>query len=134
MACFPTLFAPSIRAAADVSRQAFQTDHTYIILLIMTDGIINDMDDTVDVLIDTGNAPMSVIIVGVVEADFADMNGLGADDSPLISRTGKKMTRDLAQFVPYRTVTKFGLLAAEVLAEIPTQFVTWASQHNIRPE
>jgi hypothetical protein len=129
----PTLFAPSIQAATDVSRRAFQTDRTYTILLIMTDGIINDMNNIVEALIDAGDAPLSVIIVGVGEADFTNMNILDADDSPLISRTGKRMTRDLVQFVPYRTVAKTGLLAAEVLAEIPTQFVTWASHHNIRP-
>jgi hypothetical protein len=129
----PTLFAPTVRAATEVARQAFQSNRTYTILLVLTDGIINDMDDTIDALIDAGDASMSVIIVGVGEADFTDMNVLDADDSPLISRTGKEMTRDLVQFVPYCTVADSGLLAAKVLAEIPTQFVTWASQHQIRP-
>jgi hypothetical protein len=129
----PTFFAPCIRAATDVSRQAFQADRTYTILLIMTDGIINDMGDTVDALVDAGDAPLSVIIVGIGEADFTNMNVLDADDAPLVSTTGRRMTRDLVQFVPYRTVEKSGFLAAEVLAEVPTQFVTWASQHQIRP-
>ena len=42
----------------------------YNILLLLTDGIINDMPDTKRQLVELSALPCSVIIVGVGNADF----------------------------------------------------------------
>ena len=47
--------------------------------MILTDGVISDMDDTVNAIVDASFLPMSIIIVGVGNADFADMEILDAD-------------------------------------------------------
>jgi hypothetical protein len=91
------------------------------------------MWDTIDAIVEGGEVPLSIIIVGVGEADFTDMNVLDADDCPLRSRNGRTMARDIVQFVPYRDVGKAGILAAEVLEELPGQFVGWAKMHGIEP-
>jgi hypothetical protein len=39
-------------------------------LLIITDGVINDMDATVTALVQASGQPLSVIIVGVGNEDF----------------------------------------------------------------
>ena len=39
-------------------------------LLILTDGVINDMANTIDVIVAASYLPMSIIIVGVGAADF----------------------------------------------------------------
>ena len=49
----------------------------YNILLILSDGQINDMGQTVDVLVEAAKLPLSVIIVGIGKADFTNMNVLG---------------------------------------------------------
>ena len=36
----------------------------------MVDGIINDVESLVDKLIDVGNLPVSIVVVGVGPADF----------------------------------------------------------------
>lgn len=42
------------------------------------------------------NQPLSIVIVGVGNADFSNMDVLDADDKPLYSRTYKKyMARDI---------------------------------------
>lgn len=46
---------------------------------------------------------MSIIIVGVGEADFEEMEALDGDEEPLFSKIlGKYRERDIVQFVPFR--------------------------------
>lgn len=131
----PTLFAPIIRYASQLSVQSFQESRTYTILLMITDGIINDMQDTCDAIVDAGRLPLSIIIVGVGNADFSAMDVLDADDEPLVSRTGQKECRDLVQFVPFNKFASqhYSVLASEVLDEIPRQLMEWAEMNGVRP-
>ena len=52
----------------------------YFILLMLTDGELTDMTETKRALIHASRLPMSVIIVGVGNADFAGMNALDCDE------------------------------------------------------
>ena len=70
-------------------------------LLIITDGVITDMDATKRTIVENSNLPFSIIIVGVGGADFDKMDELDSDDS-LLEWNGKKAKRDIVQFVPYR--------------------------------
>uniref|UniRef100_A0A8C9DEM4 Copine C-terminal domain-containing protein n=1 Tax=Prolemur simus TaxID=1328070 RepID=A0A8C9DEM4_PROSS len=45
---------------------------------------------------------MSIIIVGVGNADFTDMQILDGDDGVLRSPRGEPALRDIVQFVPFR--------------------------------
>ena len=45
----------------------------YMILLIITDGAIHDMDETIRLLVNGSNLPLSVLIVGVGNDDFSNM-------------------------------------------------------------
>jgi len=67
-----------------------QRNQKYIILLIITDGIINDMEKTIDQIVRGSSLPLLIIIVGVGEADFGSMDVLDADDVPLYSKRFKK--------------------------------------------
>lgn len=131
----PTLFSHIIRYSSNLAVESFRTDRTYTILLIITDGIINDMQDTIDAIVDAGKIPLSIIIVGVGDADFSAMDVLDADDVPLVSRSGYKMCRDLVQFVPFNKFANkhYSILASEVLEEIPRQLVEWAEMNGVRP-
>jgi len=65
-------------------------------MLLITDGIINDMQATIDEIVRGSGLPLSIIIVGVGQEDFESMNILDADDEPLYSRKyKKKMDRDI---------------------------------------
>lgn len=131
----PTLFAPTIRYASQLAVESFRESRTYTILLIITDGIINDMQDTADAIVDASALPISIIIVGVGNADFTAMNVLDADDEPLVSRNGTRESRDLVQFVPFNKFAKmhYSILATQVLDEIPRQVCEWAEMNNVRP-
>ena len=52
----------------------------YTILLILTDGEIHDMKSTIDTLLDMYALPISIIIVGIGDADFSKMVVLDGDE------------------------------------------------------
>ena len=64
--------------------------------MILTDGIINDLEKTIDEVVLGSVLPLSIIIVGIGEADFEQMDLLDADDNPLYSKKlGKYASRDI---------------------------------------
>lgn len=46
---------------------------------MITDGVINDMQQTIDEVVRGSQLPLSIIIVGVGNADFDSMEQLDAD-------------------------------------------------------
>ena len=102
-------------------------------LLIITDGEINDMPQTIDAIVASAQQPMSIIIVGVGSADFSSMNTLDGDNGSLKSR-GVAAVRDIVQFVPMRDFSRDPAgLAQSVLAEVPSQLLKYMSMRGIRP-
>lgn len=73
----------------------------YVVLLILTDGEITDMDATISSIVDASYLPMSIVIVGIGDANFGKMDILDGDDATLRTRS-KSAQRDIVQFVPYR--------------------------------
>jgi hypothetical protein len=70
--------------------------------MIITDGVISDLQATIDQIVRGSDLPLSIVIVGVGSADFSSMDVLDADDTPLYSRKFRKnMSRDIVQFVPF---------------------------------
>ena len=61
----------------------------YPILLILTDGAIHDMGETIDTIILLSKLPCSVIIVGVGNADFSSMEALDGDGGRLRNHRGE---------------------------------------------
>ncbi len=97
----------------------------YIILLILTDGEIHDMENTINCLIQSAKLPLSIIIVGIGSEDFTKMEILDGDDG-LFNSNGIKAPRDLVQFVTFRKFAgNHEALAREVLEEMPRQLVEY---------
>ena len=70
----PTMFSPVLNYSIQNIRSkggCTQQQQRYNILLILTDGQINDMPSTIDSLVEASKLPISVIIVGVGNADFS---------------------------------------------------------------
>lgn len=61
------------------------------------------MTKVVDLIIKSTDLPLSIIIVGVGQANFSNMVKLDGD-SGLVGSFGKKASRDIVQFVPFRDV------------------------------
>lgn len=84
--------------------------------------------------------PLSIIIVGVGNADFQSMEELDGDTVKL-EVNGVRAARDIVQFVPFANFLKIensmhakSYLAREVLAEIPAQLVGYMKSRNVVPE
>ena len=131
----PTNFAQIIRKAASYATQCSQQDQRYVILLIITDGEISDMNATVNEIVAASVLPLSIVIVGVGNANFQKMDILDADDEPLISSNGKKMARDIVQFVPFRDFRNahYSKIAEVTLQEIPDQVLGYFKSMRITP-
>uniref|UniRef100_A0A8C1XCS6 Copine-2 n=1 Tax=Cyprinus carpio TaxID=7962 RepID=A0A8C1XCS6_CYPCA len=133
----PTNFAPIINHVARFATQALQQDTAaqYFTLLIITDGVISDMDETRHAIVQAAKLPMSIIIIGVGNADFTAMEFLDGDSSALRSYTGEEAVRDIVQFVPFRDFRNAPkeTLAKSVLAELPQQVTQYFKQKNLSP-
>ncbi|XP_030612091.1 copine-3-like isoform X2 [Archocentrus centrarchus] len=133
----PTNFSPIINHVARFGKQALeqQTASQYFVLLIITDGVITDMDETRNAIVSASRLPMSIIIVGVGGADFSAMEFLDGDDGALRSTTGEAAMRDIVQFVPFRQFQNAGTaaLAQSVLAELPDQVASFFKLFDLKP-
>ncbi|KAI1901879.1 hypothetical protein AGOR_G00038980 [Albula goreensis] len=134
----PTNIAPIIQKVASSASEEMHTKEAmeYFILLILTDGVITDMADTREAIVHASHLPMSVIIVGVGNADFSDMQMLDGDDGILRSPKGEPVLRDIVQFVPFRNFKHASpaALAKSVLAEVPNQVVDYYNGKGIKPK
>ncbi|XP_049420812.1 copine-3-like [Epinephelus fuscoguttatus] len=132
----PTNFAPIINHVACFARQALRQNMAsqYFVLLIITDGVITDMDHTRTAIVEASRLPMSIIIVGVGGADFSEMEFLDSDDKLLSSPRGDVAARDIVQFVPFRDFQGSSVaLAQSVLAELPDQVSSFFNTYKLKP-
>jgi Copine len=126
----PTDFTQVMEAAAQRSTAALtaaqeQGQLAYTILLIVTDGAVSDVDATAACIQKLNDHPLSVVIVGVGDADFTAMKFL--DDIP-------NMNRDFVQFVEFNqhANSKTSLTNA-TLHEIPDQLANYFNLKGIAP-
>lgn len=84
---------------------------------------------------------MSIIIVGVGNADFENMDELDSDEVRLTVE-GRFADRDIVQFVPLNKflsnsgpyIKSQADLAKEVLAEVPAQLTSFMKSHGLKPQ
>ena len=129
----PTKFAPIIkRVIEDINNM--NNKYEYQILMILTDGIIVDLDETIDQLVDGSFLPLSVIIIGIGDNDFENMDILDGNDEPLISSDGTKRQRDIVKFVRFEDCRNDPeKITEELLDEIPRQIIDFYTINNIYP-
>ncbi|XP_035512967.1 copine-9-like [Morone saxatilis] len=135
----PTNFAPVINKVANCAAEI--TDGSqYFVLLMITDGVISDMVQTKEAVVNAASLPLSIIIVGVGPAEFDAMEELDGDEVRVSSR-GRLAERDIVQFVPFRDyidrsgnqVLSMARLAKDVLAEIPDQLLSFMKSRGVEP-
>ncbi|KAJ3676196.1 hypothetical protein LUZ60_003608 [Juncus effusus] len=133
----PTLFGPVITRASEIAAQSLSySQNKYFVLLIITDGVINDLKETKDAIVKASDLPLSILIVGVGPADFKEMEILDADGGKrLESSTGRVATRDIVQFVPMRDFIGGPVsIVQALLEELPGQFLSYVRSRDIKPQ
>lgn len=132
----PTLFGPLLEETIKFTKKTFEKNKFhYTILLLLTDGIIHDMEDTIDQIVEAANYPISILIVGVGTEDFTCMHVLDSDGQIMRNSKGHVAKRDIVQFVDYSKFKHRTLddLVAEVLKEVPKQICTFYKFAGIDP-
>lgn len=121
--------------ATKTAIENYENSKTYTILLIMTDGLIEDMVATKDAIVEASDKPLSIIIVGVGDEKFDFLDELDGDIKELKSHKGEVMKRDIVQSVPFNRykVCNSAKLEAELLAEVPSQVHEFCSTHGFVP-
>ena len=99
--------------------------------MIFTDGIVNDIQETVEVLHKAAMLPLSVIIIGIGDADFSNMEYLDGDNNNILygdicndNENNEMPVRDIVQFVrfnKYKKNNNYEGFTEEALKELPRQ-------------
>ena len=118
----PTLFAPVIKEIKRKVEINYDNNFNYNILLIISDGIICDITETIDTIIEASKFPISFIIIGVGDNVNYDMKRLNGESGKLISSTGEILNKDIVQYVHYNDYADdLNKLTEAVLKYIPDQ-------------
>ena len=130
----PTIFSQVLQTATGLSSSGLDGSQ-YFTLLIITDGVITDMENTKNAIVAACDYPLSILIVGVGPADFSRMEELDGDDEVLRDSNGRKASRDIVQFVAMRDFKGKSAQAfsSELLAEIPAQLCGFMRSKGIQP-
>ena len=131
----PTVFAPTIRVALQAAQSQAESGDGYTILLLLTDGVLNDEQNTIDAIVEASDFPLSIVIVGVGNADFSAMEVLDADEEPLVHSVTGRVGRDIVQFIPFNNFKNKPdmFISKALLEEIPFQCVEYFKSKNIKP-
>lgn len=128
---------PLIEAATFRTIKACKKRQCYTLLTVFTAGDIVDLQETVDLVCRAAeDAPLSLVIVGVGNRDFSDIEKLCGQDfkTRLRDSRGIPIAREIVNFVSFK---HFGGNANAVITEalkgIPEQFVTYFVTNGIKP-
>src|SRR5699024_5940995 len=96
-----------------------------------------DLSQTKQAIVDGSRTPLSIVIIGVGNADFSAMEDLDSDFATL-SINGQTARQDIVQFVPLNRFMRHEVpakaaLARAVLAEIPDQISNYMRMSGIKP-
>jgi len=127
----PTDITGVINHAASTAKRALSTAIenqrlAYTILLILTDGSVENVNEMMNCLGAASSAPLSIIIIGIGKADFGAMKFL--DEFTV------QDSRDICQFIEFETYRRNNsAFTRATLEEIPEQIVGFFLSENIPP-
>jgi copine 5/8/9 len=133
----PTYFAETLKRFQQIIEvERAGNDKLYFIFVILTDGCIHDMKETCKEIVKMSYMPVSLVIVGIGDEDFDDMETLDADTQVLQADDGRYAARDIIQFVPLDDIKEMAYVevAERVLSEIPHHFVDYMVLQQIEPD
>ena len=111
-----------------------QNNQNYNVLVILTNGNINDMQDTVDLIVKGSRLAFSIIVVGIGDGSFEDIRKLDVDHKSLTDRSGNKLQRDIVQFVPFSEYCNLPQrIVKEFLVKISKELTNFYLLKNIVP-
>ncbi len=142
----PTYFCYLIKKVLENSQRSQDSNNNYNVLMILTDGHIDDMRETIDAIVEASSQPMSIIIIGIGSTDFSNMVILGKLikfnlficifllqflGNKLVNSKGEYNVRNIVQFV---TINEFEnnieKLSEKVFSALPCQIENYFKIRN----
>ena len=110
-------------------------ENNFFVLCIFTDGGIHDLEETKELVVTLSSLPVSIIIVGIGDEDFSQMDVLDADSIVLVDSKGRTAARDIIQFVKFDELKDLAEVEVSntMMAEVPDQFVDYMVMNHILP-
>jgi Copine/C2 domain len=130
----PCRLAPGIKSTVQWVRGVAKEDKLfYAVLVILCDGEVTDMDETIRMIVEAAIEPMSILLVGIGPKSFSDLMLLDSDGVKLKTKEGKYSIRDIVQFVDYKSIKGLGDLSEKLMTELPGQIVEYFRLMGIPP-
>lgn len=124
----PTVLLSVLKAAASRAYKFYNDTSKlkYSILLILTDGVVDDLQSTRELILTYSHLPLSIIVVGIGRADFTEMHQWNDESS--------EPRRGRFTFVEFRTL-QFdpAALSRKALEKVPRDIVDYFIGRNISP-
>lgn len=148
----PTYLAEVIRLCANLARPYVQKesgdmrgtmpDMKYFVMLILTDGEIEDHEDVIHEIKQCRDLPLSIVIVGIGNKDFTFLRELVKDIDEIIppvnnkndAEKGTSLKRKLVHFVAFKDYRDSPeKLAAATLCGLPQEVVGYYNTLGVKP-
>lgn len=121
--------------------QADYQSSNYYVLIVLTDGQVDDYQLTIDKMVEASAEPLSIVLVGVGDGEFTDLKKMDQDGVPICSeKNGKIVERDMIDFINIKTYIEAERnamtetkLARKTFSEIPRHFVDYMQKKGIKP-
>jgi hypothetical protein len=102
-------------------------------MVLLTDGMINDLPEAKNAIVELSFLPCSLIIVGVgSNIDWEKFEQFIKAGGPIKTTEGKEGMRDILEFVPFNKLK--GNFSDEVLKKVPLEFMTYMEKTGFVPK
>mmetsp|Transcript_23590 Transcript_23590/g.23259 ORF Transcript_23590/g.23259 Transcript_23590/m.23259 type:complete len:133 (-) Transcript_23590:188-586(-) len=90
----PTRFSSFLKTLVAYVRSKLHLK-IYHVMIVLTDGVIHDKEETTDLIVELSKYPVSLIIVGIGSDNFEAMKFLDSDSHILRNKSGEPAMRDI---------------------------------------
>jgi hypothetical protein len=128
----PTYVAPVLREFLKHVKGLASTQ-IYSIMVLMTDGMINDLPEAKNAIVELSYHPCSLIIVGVgSNIDWGKFEQFLKAGGSIKNANGQIGMREILEFVPFNKLK--GNLSEDVLKKVPLEFMTYMEKTGVVPK
>uniref|UniRef100_A0A7S0QQF9 C2 domain-containing protein n=1 Tax=Cryptomonas curvata TaxID=233186 RepID=A0A7S0QQF9_9CRYP len=136
-----TMMAEIVNRVVGLAKETVQNHpQKYYVLVILSDGDVDDIQDTIDAIVAASDLPISIITVGLTapghsEETYANWRVIDDGTMSIKDRSGKVLDRDTVNFIEIDEVNKKSDELTEIiLHEFKQQLVQHFTLKNIRPK
>ena len=126
----PTVICPIIDNFKN-SIKNNQSISIYNVLMIITDGIIDDIRNVIDSVVDAQSLPLSINIIGIGEKPTEEMRTLNLERGPLYDSKNRRMDRKVVTYIHFQGYqNNFHLLKNDLMKKIPENVIEYLNNYS----